>query len=173
MNWLPNSGFELGWLIYHAVAQQLQDYLRGVLMQSIIIAIIASIGFYLIGVEMYLLFGVMTGLLNLIPYLGPLLAIIPPLIVALGSDSITMVTIIGIPVVVLSAQLIDNLFVVPTLIAQTVNLHPLVVLLGIIIFGAFFGFIGMLIAIPAMAISKIIFTSLFYGLNKHEGIHQN
>jgi len=168
MSWLPNHSFELGWIIYHAVVLQLQDYLRGVMKQSTIIALIASLGFYLIDVEMYFLFGVLTGLLNFIPYVGPLLAVIPPLLVALGGESVTMLTLVGIPLVVLSAQLVDNVLVIPTLIAHTVNLHPLVVLLGIIIFGAFLGFIGMLIAIPIMAISKIVFTSLLYGLNKQD-----
>ncbi|MDH5547540.1 MAG: AI-2E family transporter [Gammaproteobacteria bacterium] len=164
MGWLPNAGFELGWLIYHAVARQLQQYLRGVMLQSSIIAVFASIGFYLIGVDMAFLFGVLTGLFNLIPYIGPPLAIIPPLLVSLGGDEVTTLMMVGIPVVVLAAQLLDNLVIVPTLIANTVNLHPLVVLLGIIIFGALFGFIGMLIAIPFMAVSNIIFASLVFGL---------
>jgi len=171
MSWLPNQSFELGWIIYHAVVCQLQDYLRGIMLQSIIIAIIASFGFYLVGVEMYFLFGVTTGLLNLVPYVGPLLAVIPPLIVSLGGEGVTTFTLIGIPAVVLCAQLLDNVLVVPTVIAHSVNLHPLVVLLGIIIFGAFFGFIGMLIAIPLIAISKIIFTSLLYGLNEQESFY--
>lgn len=165
IGWLPNNAFELGWLIYHGVARQLQQYLRGVMMQSGIIAVFASIGFYIGGVDMALLFGVLTGLFNLIPYVGPPLAMIPPLLVTLGAPEVSNFALISIPVIVLSAQLLDNLVIVPTLIANTVNLHPLVVLLGIIIFGAVFGFIGMLVAIPAMAVSKIIFTSLVYGLN--------
>lgn len=169
MGWLPNQAFELGWLIYHAVARQLQQYLRGVMMQSGIIAIFTSIGFYLIGVDMALLFGVLTGLFNLIPYIGPPLAMIPPILVTLGADNVELFTLVGVPLIVVAAQLLDNLVVVPTLIASTVNLHPLVVLLGIIIFGAVFGFIGMLIAIPAMAVSKIVFTSLVFGLQGREG----
>lgn len=171
MGWLPNPAFELGWLIYHGVARQLQQYLRGVMMQSTIIALFSSIGFLIVGVDMAFLFGVLTGLFNLIPYIGPPLAMIPPLLVTLGADHFEMFTLVGIPAVVVAAQLLDNLVVVPTLIANTVNLHPLVVLLGIIIFGAVFGFIGMLIAIPAMAVSKIIFTSLAYGLQGKEALN--
>ena len=168
IGWLPNSAFELGWLIYHAVARQLQQYLRGVMMQSGIVAAFASLGFYIGGVDMALLFGVLTGLFNLIPYVGPPLAMIPPILVTLGAPEIDSMALISIPIVVLAAQLLDNLVIVPTLIANTVNLHPLVVLLGIIIFGAVFGFVGMLIAIPAMAVSKIVFTSLVFGLSGEE-----
>jgi len=168
MSWLPNRRFELGWLIYHGVTQQMQNYLRGVMIQSTIIAIFASIGFYFINLEMAFLFGILTGLFNLIPYVGPPMAMIAPLIVSLGAEQVDTITLIGIPMVILAAQLIDNLIIVPTLIANTVNLHPLMVLLGIIVFGAFFGFIGMLVAIPVMAISKIVFTSLINGLSVKE-----
>jgi len=168
MGWLPNSMFELSWIIYHGVAHQLQNYLRGVMIQSCIVALVASVGFYFIGVDLAFLFGVLTGIFNLIPYIGPPLAMIPPLIITLGNTEMEPMILIGIPIVVLVAQLVDNLIVVPTVIANTVNLHPLIVLLGIIIFGAVFGFIGMLIAIPVMAVSKIVFNSLLYGLQGTE-----
>jgi len=168
MSWLPNRGFELAWLIYHQSSKQLQRYLRGVLVQSAIIALLASIGFYFIGLEMAFLFGGLTGLLNLIPYIGPLLAIIPPLLISLGLDELNYTLILGIPLVILSVQIIDNLIVVPSFIANTVNLHPLTVILGIIIFGAMLGFAGMLLAIPAMTASKIVFNGLLYGLNGTE-----
>jgi len=165
MSWLPNRGFELAWLIYYQSSKQLQRYLRGVMIQSAIIALIASVGFYFIGLEMAFLFGSLTGLLNLIPYIGPLLAIAPPLFISLGMDELNYTLIWGIPLVVLTVQIIDNLVVVPSFIANTVNLHPLTVILGIIIFGAVFGFAGMLLAIPAMTASKIVFNGLLYGLN--------
>jgi predicted PurR-regulated permease PerM len=168
MSWLPNNGFELGWLIYYKVTIQLQRYLRGVMLQSTIIALVASIGFYLIGVEMAILFGFLTGIFNLIPYVGPLLALIPPLLISLGAENFDIVVVVGIPCVILLVQLIDNLIVIPSVIASTVNLHPLIVLLGIVIFGAVFGFIGMLIAIPVMSASKIIFNALLYGLQGNQ-----
>lgn len=165
MSWLPNRGFELGWLIYYRVTKQLQRYLRGVMIQSTIIAVITTIGFFIIDIEMAVLFGSLTGLLNLIPYVGPLLAMLPPLFLTLGSGSLDPFMISGIIAVILSAQFIDNLVIVPSFIASTVNLHPLTTILGIIIFGYLFGFLGMLIAIPVMAISKILFISLLLGLH--------
>lgn len=165
MAWLPNRGFELAWLIYYQSSKQLQRYLRGVMIQSAIIALLASLGFYMLGLEMAFLFGSLTGLLNLIPYIGPLLAIAPPLLISLGMDELNYTLIWGIPLVVLTVQIIDNLLVVPSFIANTVNLHPLTVILGIIIFGALLGFVGMLLAIPAMTASKIVFNGLLYGLN--------
>lgn len=164
LGWLPNRSFELGCLMYYKVTRQLQKYIRGVLIQSGIVAVITTIGFYFVGVEMAVIFGVLAGLFNLIPYVGPVLAIIPPVLMLLGSGA-DVYSIVGVVSVVLAAQLFDNLVTIPVFIANTVGLHALVVLLGVIVFGYFFGFIGMLIAIPVLATSKIIFMGFLQGLH--------
>ena len=169
-NWLPNNTFELSWLIYYRVTKQLQRYLRGVLIQSGIIALISSLGFILLGLDMAILFGCLAGLLNLIPYIGPLLAMVPPVFLILGSGSLDVWLVIGVISVVLAAQIVDNLIVIPTIIANTVDLHPLVVLLGVIVFGYMFGFIGMLVAIPLLSTAKIILSGLLYGLRGKESM---
>ena len=163
---LPNKSFELGWLIYYRVAKKLEEYIRGIMMQSGIMAIVTSIGFYIAGLESPVLLGTIAGLLNLIPYVGPLLAMIPPIIIALGAPVFDPVLIAAAIGVIIAAQLIDNIIVVPAVIANAVNLHPITVIVGIIIFGNFFGFIGMIIAIPALATSNIILTGLRNGLKK-------
>ncbi|MDH5446201.1 MAG: AI-2E family transporter [Gammaproteobacteria bacterium] len=166
MSWLPNKAYELGWLIYFRVAKKLQNYIRSVFMQSAIIAMVTVTGFYLIGLDTAVLFGVLAGFLNLIPYVGPLLSMLPPMLVALGSSTPDIWLLVSIAAVVLTAQLIDNIFVIPSLIASTVDLHPMLVLLGVVVFGYFFGFIGMLVAIPVLATSKIILKGLVNGLNR-------
>lgn len=163
---LPNKSFELGWLIYYRVAKKLEIYIRGIIMQSGIMAIVTSIGFYLFGLDSPILLGTIAGLLNLIPYVGPLLAMVPPIIIALGAPVFDPVLITAAIGVIIAAQLIDNIIVVPALIANAVNLHPITVIVGIIIFGNFFGFIGMIIAIPTLATSNIILTGLRNGLKK-------
>jgi len=164
---LPNKSFELGWLIYYRVAKKLEIYIRGIIMQSGIMAIVTSIGFYLFGLESPILLGTIAGLLNLIPYVGPLLAMIPPVIIALGAPVFDPFLIVAAVGVIISGQIIDNVIVVPALIANAVNLHPITVIVGIIIFGNFFGFIGMIIAIPALATSNIILTGLRNGMKKN------
>ena len=165
---LPNAHFELGWLIYGRVARQLQRYVRGVIMQSAIVALVATTGFWLVGIDTPLLFGVLTGLLNVIPYVGPPLAMIPPVISVLGNPAMEPWLALWAVVVVLVAQVVDNLLVVPSLIAHSVNLHPLVVIVGIIVFGHFFGLLGMILAVPALATAWIIVAGLYGGLgNPH------
>jgi len=161
---LPNSNFEMGWLIYHRVAHQLQEYIRGILMQSGIMCIMTSIGFYIIGLDSPILLGATAGVLNLIPYIGPLLAMVLPILLALSNVPIELWLIGAAISVIVIAQLIDSTIVIPSVIANAVNLHPLIVIIGIIVFGNLFGFIGMVVATPTLASANIIYRGLYQGI---------
>ena len=160
MNWLPNSGFELGWLIYHRVSGQLLAYTRGVLLQSMIMALVCITGFSLIGLDIPVLLGAITGLLNLIPYVGPVISILLSLLVASAMTPFDPSLLYLAPLVIIGAQVIDNVIVIPSVIANAVNLHPVEVILGIMIIGNAFGTIGVILAIPAIATAKIIYQNL-------------
>lgn len=168
MDFLPNSSFELGWLIYHRVAQQLQDYIRGIMIQSGIMSVITTTGFYLIGLDSPILLGMVAGLLNLIPYVGPLLAMVLPILLALGHAPFEVWLLGAAIAVILIAQIIDNVIVIPSVIAHAVNLHPVIVIAGIIIFGNLFGFIGMVVAIPIISTANIVFRELFRGMKRSQ-----
>jgi predicted PurR-regulated permease PerM len=161
LNWLPNSKFELGWLIYYRVTRQFQAYTRGVMIQSAIMALVASVGFLIIGLDMPVLLGCLTGLLNLIPYLGPLIAMFLSVLVASAMTPFDPMLIYLAIAVVLVAQIVDNLVVIPSVIANAVNLHPVPVIVGVIVLGNLFGAIGVLLAIPALAAIKIIYSNLY------------
>jgi len=161
---LPNNSFELGWLIYHRVAHQLQEYIRGIMIQSGIMSIMATTGFYLIGMDSPILLGIVAGILNLIPYVGPLLAMTLPALLALGHVPLDL-WLVGASIgVILIAQLIDNVIVIPSVIANAVDLHPVIVIIGIIIFGNLFGFVGMVVAIPVISTANMIFRGLLQGI---------
>ena len=161
MNWLPNSSFELGWLIYHRVARQLKAYTRGVIIQSMVMASICAIGFTLVGIDIAVLLGCITGILNLVPYIGPIISIILTLLVTSAMTPFDPSLLYLGVLVIISAQIVDNVIVVPAVIAQAVNLHPVQVILGIIIFGSVFGALGVILAIPAIATAKIIYNNLY------------
>jgi len=161
---LPNNSFELGWLIYHRVAHQLQEYIRGIMIQSGIMSVMATIGFYLIGMDSPILLGIVAGILNLIPYVGPLLAMALPALLALGHVPLDL-WLVGASIgVILIAQLIDNVIVIPSVIANAVDLHPVIVIIGIIVFGNLFGFVGMVVAIPVISTGNMIFRGLLQGI---------
>ena len=168
LDMLPNSSFELGWLIYHRVAHQLQEYIRGIMIQSGIMSIMATTGFYMIGLDSPILLGLVAGVLNLIPYVGPLLAMVLPVLLALGHAPLELWLVGAAVSVILVAQIIDNVLVIPSVIAHAVNLHPVIVIAGIIIFGNLFGFIGMVVAIPVISTANIIFRALLQGLKQRQ-----
>ncbi|MFV2032925.1 MAG: AI-2E family transporter [Gammaproteobacteria bacterium] len=161
MNWLPNSSFELGWLIYHRVSRQLQLYTRGVMIQSLVMALVCITGFTIIGMDIPVLLGAITGILNLVPYVGPVISIILSLLVASAMTPFDPSLLYLGVLVIITAQVIDNVVVIPAVIANAVNLHPVIVILGIIIFGSVFGTLGVILAIPAIATAKIIFVNLY------------
>ncbi len=161
MNWLPNSSFELGWIIYRRVSNQLLAYTRGVMMQSMIMATVSAIGFSIIGLDIPVLLGTLTGLLNLVPYVGPIISIVLSLLVASAMTPFEPSLLYLSVLVIISAQIIDNVIVIPSLIANAVNLHPVEVIVGIIIIGTAFGTVGVILAIPAIATAKIIYSNLY------------
>ena len=145
-------------------------YVRGVILQQGILAIIASIGFWIAGYPFPIVLGLIVGVLGIIPYLGPILGLLPPLVITLRMDPFHLWLFVSAILVIGVAYTIDNLYVIPVTIAGPVNLHPLRVIVGIIIFGNLLGIPGMVIAILLMAVVKILYTELFSGLESVRAI---
>jgi len=161
---LSNQTFELGWVIYRRVAKKLQVYMRGLMLQSFIVALVCTSGFIFLGLESPLLLGILAGLFNIIPYVGPLFAMVLPVLTVMSQVPLEPLMIAAAIGVILLSQLIDNVLVIPLVIADAVNLHPLIVIVGLIIFGSYFGLLGMLVAIPVLATANIILNGLNRGL---------
>lgn len=160
LDWIPNRVFEHSLQIYHKVASQLELYVRSVMLQSAIMASVTGIGFAIIGLPLAILLGLLAGIFNLIPYVGPLLALVAPILVSLsmGLDPGLLLAAVS---VILVGQLVDNLVVVPTVLARAANLHPLMALLAIIVAGNLFGLVGMVFALPVLATARIIFVGVY------------
>jgi len=170
MQLLPNRHFELGWLIYTRAATQLQNYIRGVFIQAMIMATVTGVGFWIAGIDYAPLLGIMVGLLNIIPFFGISLAKIPPIVVVLISSEPSALNIILAIAVVLVAQAIDNSFVIPRIVAKAASLHPLTVMLGVMLGGYYFGFFGLILTTPAVFSIKVIFSELVRGL-RHQRLN--
>ncbi len=161
MDWLPNSRFELGWLIYHNVTTQLQAYTRGVMLQSLVMATVCAIGFSFIGLDIPILMACISGVLNLAPYLGPIISMVLSMLVGAAMSPFDPSILYLSVLVIIVAQIIDNVIVIPRIIANAVNLHPVSVILGILVIGSLFGTLGVILAIPAIAAGKIVYNNLY------------
>lgn len=161
---LPNPRVELGWLLYHRIAVRLQRYLRGLVMQAGILATITACGFALAGFPSALMLGLLTGVAGLVPYLGPFLAMIPPVLVLLTTPGMEPESLLHAALVILTGFGFDNLVVIPFLLAGTVNVHPALALVAVLAAGHLAGIPGMVIVIPLLGVIGIVSRTLFEGL---------
>ena len=133
-----------------------QSYIVGLFIEMIIVSVLTTVGFMIIGVEYAFLLGVITGILNLIPYVGILIAGLLSMAASLtGSPDLSIV--VGVIVVNVIVQFVDNNFLVPMIVSSKVEINALVSIVGIIVGGAVAGVSGMFLAIPLIAIMKVIF----------------
>jgi len=129
-------------------------FLRGQLLVAVIVGVMLSVGYRIIDLPFWLLIGMIGGVLNIVPFLGPWVGGILGVLVAISTaDLSTAVWAIVVAVVV---QQIDNNFVSPTVLRATVRLHPAVTLLVLVLAGAIAGFWGIVIAVPLTAALKIV-----------------
>jgi predicted PurR-regulated permease PerM len=142
--------------ILNQIKVAVKSYIVGLIIEMIVVSILTTMGFMLIGLKYAILLGIITGILNLIPYIGILFAGILSIVASLtGSPDLSI--IIGVIVVSIIVQLIDNNILVPMIVSSKVEINAFVSIIGIIIGGAIAGVSGMFLAIPVLAILKVIF----------------
>ncbi|MGB9095469.1 AI-2E family transporter [Erwinia sp.] len=141
--------------VWEEMNQQVSNYIRGKVLEMVVVGIATWIGFLAIGMNYALLLAVLVGFSVLIPYVGALAVTIPVIGVGLaqwglGGDFWTMI------IVYLIIQGLDGNILVPVLFSEAVNLHPLVIILSVVIFGGLWGFWGVFFAIPLATLIKAV-----------------
>lgn len=129
-------------------------FLRGQVMVALIVGVLMSFGFWLIGLDFWLIVGMIGGFLNIIPFVGPWVGGALGVMVGFVTGSVTTAFWAGVVAVVV--QQIDNNFVSPTVLRATVRLHAAVVIMVLVLGGAIGGVWGVLLAVPATAAIKIV-----------------
>jgi predicted PurR-regulated permease PerM len=127
-------------------------YFRGAITVAFLQGSISALGLWAIGVEYALVLGIMTGILNFIPYVGLLTSLVVSSIVALFSGDPVLVKVIGVVILFLSQKLLEATVLGPKIIGGQVGLHPVLLILCLLVFGFFLGFVGLLIAVPVTAL---------------------
>ena len=133
-------------------------FIQGQVLIAIIIAIIETLGLYLIGMPYAPLLGFIGGLSNIIPYFGPYIGAIPALAVAL---TISPWLALWTSAVFLIVQQIDNIYLSPRIMEGKLGLHPVTTIMAVIIGGKLFGLLGLLFSVPLTAMIKILFKRLY------------
>ena len=133
----------------------LSQYLRGQILVILVMATFYSIGLSLVGMDGAIALGVFTGLMIIIPYIGIALGLSIGILSAIlqfgfGPELIWVLAIFGV------GQALEGFFLTPRLVGERIGLHPVAVLFALIIFGKLFGFFGVLLALPASAVSLVL-----------------
>lgn len=130
----------------------LVGWMRGILIDMIVIGMVCGVGLWLLGVPLALANGALAGILEAIPNLGPTLSVIPPVAVALLDAPWKAGAVLILYVLI---QQMEQYLLVPFVMATQVSLLPAVTLMSQVIFALFFGFLGLLLAIPLMIVGQI------------------
>jgi len=149
---LPDSSREKTSKVLQTIDELLGQYLRGAIIVALIQGTISSIVLALLGVNYPLVLGIMTAVLNFIPYVGLITSLVVACIVALFSGDPVLAKVIGVVILYLSQKLLEATVLGPKIVGAKVGLHPVLLILCLLVFGFFLGFVGMLIAVPATAL---------------------
>jgi len=135
------------------INQSLRNYVNGALLDAGVVFIISTTVFALLGLKAPVLFGLFCGLMNVIPYAGPYIGGAPAVIVAFSQG-------IGVGIAVLIAiiiiQTIEGNVLQTLIISKTTKLNPVIIIIGLLVFGHFFGIVGMLLSTPIIGVCKVI-----------------
>ncbi|MBO1308717.1 AI-2E family transporter [Enterococcus sp. 669A] len=131
----------------------LSDYISGQAIECLFVGTFTFLGYLLIGVDYAFLFGVIAGLTNLIPYLGPYLGLAPALVYSFFDSPVKALLCIVIVVVV---QQIDGNVIYPNVIGKSLNIHPLTIILILLVAGNLAGVLGVFLGVPVYAIVRTL-----------------
>ena len=141
--------------IMQRTSQLLSRYFVGLIVQISIVTLLIALGLYVIGIPNALLIGFLAGLVNLIPYVGPLIGA-TTLNLDLDVTRELLPMLVKVAVVFLSVQLLDNLVIQPFIFSNSINAHPLEIFLVISLAGTLAGIAGMVLAVPAYSFFRIV-----------------
>lgn len=137
------------------IAQMIRSFIVGNVVIGLILAISSTIAFWILGVPFFYVIGMISGVVSLIPYLGIVLAILPPVVVSMGS--LTLRSFVAMVAVVAITHVIALNLLYPKIIGRRLQLNPLAVTLALLFWGWLWGAMGLILAVPLTAAIKIIF----------------
>ncbi|NRC93974.1 AI-2E family transporter [Enterococcus faecalis] len=140
------------------VNDQVSSYIRGQLTVAFAVAIMFMIGFSVIGLDYAVTLGIAAGFLNLIPYLGSFLAMIPAVFLGIVSGPALLIKVL---IVFAIEQTVEGRFISPLVLGSQLSIHPVTILVVLLTSGKLFGIVGVILGIPVYAAAKVIITHIF------------
>jgi len=148
---------------------QVSQYIRGQLTVAFWVAVMFTIGYWIVGMKYGLTLGILAGLLNLIPYLGSFLALVPSVVIAAFISPILLIKVLLVFAV---EQTLEGRVVSPLVLGSKMSMYPVTTIIVLLASGKLFGLVGVIVGIPVYAIIKILVTHLFEWFKKVSGLYE-
>ncbi len=164
---VPNKYFEMALNVISKLEDQISKFIRGTCIESIVVAVLYTISYNIIGVQYALVLGIIGGIMNIIPFAGPFIGAIPVVAVSVVQyGDLSMLIPIAISTIVV--QQIDQFFVQPTVFSKIMSIHPLIMFLVILVGGEVLGVMGMVLSIPIYTIILVTAKETNWGLKSYQ-----
>lgn len=148
---------------------QISQYVRGQIMVAISVGIMFAIGYSIIGLNYGIVLGVLAGFLNVVPYIGSFLAMVPAIIIGVVSSPLMLLQVL---IVFAIEQFIEGRVISPQILGSNLSIHPVTIIMVLLTAGKIFGLVGFVIGIPGYAVLKVIFIDVFEWYKNYSGLYQ-
>lgn len=161
---IPNSIFEKTYVLFSQFNTKFGEYIMAKFIEATILGTTITIGLLIVDFPYPFILGFIAGVTNILPYIGPVLGVIPALVIGFLSND-PHVSMLGMSMVFLIANLIDMVLVFPLLVSKVVDLNPIIVVISVIVGGQLGGVVGMIVIIPFIAFFKLLFQEIYKDLS--------
>ncbi|BDZ31179.1 AI-2E family transporter [Lactiplantibacillus brownii] len=166
---IPTKGRASFLQVLTEINTQVSNYIRGQLTVAFFVAVMFAIGYWVIGLKFALTLGIAAGILNLIPYLGSFLAMVPSVVIAMVISPWMLVKVL---IVFVIEQTIEGRVISPLVLGSSLAIHPVTILIVLLAAGKIFGLMGVIFGIPGYAILKVLITHLFTWYQTQSGLYE-
>lgn len=158
VKFLPTKMRQPSLVVLKEMNDQVSSYIRGQLTVAFAVAVMFMIGFSIIGLDYAITLGIAAGFLNLIPYLGSFLAMIPAVFLGIVGGPVLLIQVL---IVFVIEQTIEGRLISPLVLGNELSIHPVTILLVLLTSGKLFGLVGGILGIPVYAAAKVVITHVF------------
>lgn len=167
LNVMPNKYFEMSYWIIKKVSLSMGRFVRAWIFDATFVGFCCGLGFYFIGIDNALILGVIAGLGHLVPYFGPAIGGIPAAVISIIQyGDLSKIPALAFIITIIYA--VDNGFVQPYVFSKSVEMHPIIIILLIIIGGTLFGVLGMLLAVPTATVIKTAAKETYFAFKNYK-----
>jgi len=155
---IPPKGKEEGSSVMDELAHNLKSWLKGKIFSMAVVAILTAIGLSIIGIPMVFALAIIAGILNFIPNFGPIIAMIPAVLIGLSQGMNTGLIVAGLYIFI---QVLESNFITPTVQKKLVSIPPAMIIIGQLIVGSLTGYLGIILATPVVLIIMVLVKELY------------